>query len=128
MADFDRDDAGEEAARFITRSEGYFELGDSREGLRVLDSMPQELQGFTKVKILRALLLMSLELWPEAEAVAATALAAPEMSSVLWYSLAVAQAQQMKLEEARESLRWAIDLDADLREVALRDVALVGVW
>ena len=117
-----------EAAKYLMRAEGYFELGDAQEALRVLESMPEPLGRLAKVQILRALLLMSLERWPEAEAVAAAALSAPEASSVLWYSLAVAQAQQQKVAEARESLRLAIDLDEELREVARRDVALAAVW
>jgi thioredoxin-like negative regulator of GroEL len=121
-------DAEAEAARQMTWAEGFFELGDSVEALRIVSALPMEAQRTWRAQLLRALLLMSLERWPEAEAVAAAAVAARDGPSVLWYSLAVAQAQQQKLAEARESLRWAFDLDEELRDVAQRDVALAGVW
>jgi tetratricopeptide (TPR) repeat protein len=117
-----------EAARYIAAAEGFFELGDSLEALRVIDSMPPAAKLTGRAQVLRALLLMSLDRWAEAEAAAALALASPLVSSVVWYSLAVAQAQQQKLTEARESLRSAIDLDDDLRDLARRDQALAGLW
>jgi thioredoxin-like negative regulator of GroEL len=115
-------------AQQILIAEGFFELGDAAEALRILDAMPEAGLKNPRAVLLRALLLMSMELWPEAEAVATTGVAAPAASSVMWYSLAVAQAQQHKLDEARVSLQSAFRLDEHLRDVALRDAALSEVF
>jgi thioredoxin-like negative regulator of GroEL len=116
-----------DSAQQILMAEGFLDLGDAAEALRILDGMPEAGKLQPRAVLLRALLLMSLELWPEAEAVATTGVAAPAASSVMWYSLAVAQAQQQKLEEARVSLQSAFRLDEQLRDVAMRDAALAEV-
>jgi tetratricopeptide (TPR) repeat protein len=108
--------------------EGFFELGDPAEALRVLDALPVELRAAARTQLLRSLVLMSLGRWPEAELAAMAALGLATRSPLAWYSLAVAQAQQEKIDAARLSLESAFALDAELREIARRDPARASLW
>lgn len=109
--------------------EGFLELGDAKEALRLLLEIPewvrlkdcQLLQTHLKV-------LLTQKDWVAASELARCLVGAFPSNAEAWYGLAVADLNAGAVETAKEALRKACELNSDLKLRALSDHNLTALW
>lgn len=112
----------------IERAEGFLSLGMGVEAWETLEDLPQDAKNHPRVLALRVAVLIHERSWQKAALLAEGVLAAFPALSGVWLDLARAKAQLRDLEAAKEALRRAFALDAELRLEAVKDDRLSAVW
>ena len=116
-------------AQQIQTAEGFLELGEPEQAWELLEDLPGEFHPVKEVLHLRLRILLALKEWFKAGFMAESLVihAEPE-NAQLWYSFAIALAQQGKIPEAKTALQNAFQFDEGLRGRATKDDLLLAVW
>lgn len=119
----------EQPLSILKSAEGFFDLGDYEHAWELLEDLPTEAKASKEVLHLRLQILLRLKEWQNAGFMAESLIQCAEPDNgQLWYDLAVALAQQGKIEEAKQALKKAVELDESLKMRALEDDLLAKVW
>lgn len=112
----------------VEKAEGFLALGMGVEAWETLEDLPSESKNHPDVLALRVAILIHEQSWQKAVFLAESVLAAFPALSGVWLDLARAKAQLKDLDAAKEALRRAFALDAELRLEAVKDDRLAALW
>lgn len=115
-------------AEHLTRAEGFLELGMHDEAWEALNDVEPEAQRYFPLVALRLSILIAAKSWLKAEILADSIIQALPENAHAWYALAQAHAQMGHVEEAKQALKQACSLSPDMKEAAINDNLLSGVW
>lgn len=118
----------ETIAEHLTRSEGFLELGMHDEAWEALNNVEPEAQRYFPLVALRLSILIGAKSWLKAEILADSIIQALPENAPAWHALAQAQAQLGNVEEAKQALKQACSLAPDIKEAAIDDGLLAGIW